>query len=32
MKHKTFKTFELFVVALGIIANIVLIINAIHHW
>ena len=29
MKHKTF---ELFVVALGVIANIVLIINAIHHW
>jgi len=29
MEHKTF---ELFVVALGIIANIVLIINAIHHW
>ena len=29
MKHKTF---ELFVVILGIIANIVLIINAIHHW
>lgn len=29
MKHKTF---ELFVVILGVIANIVLIVNAIHHW
>ena len=28
----THKLYELFVVALGVIANIVLIINAIHHW
>ena len=28
----THKVYELFVVILGIIANIVLIINAIHHW
>jgi len=28
----THKLYELFVVILGMIANIVLIINAIHHW
>jgi hypothetical protein len=28
----THKLYELFVVVLGVIANIVLIINAIHHW
>jgi hypothetical protein len=28
----THKVYELFVVILGAIANIVLIINAIHHW
>jgi hypothetical protein len=28
----THKLYELFVVILGVIANIVLIINAIHHW
>jgi len=26
------KSYEIFVVILGVIANIVLIINAIHHW
>jgi hypothetical protein len=26
------KSYEMFVVILGVIANIVLIINAIHHW
>jgi hypothetical protein len=26
------KVYEMFVVILGVIANIVLIINAIHHW
>jgi hypothetical protein len=28
----THKLYELFVVILGVIANIVLIINALHHW
>ena len=28
----THKVYELFVVILGVIANIVLIINAVHHW
>jgi hypothetical protein len=28
----THKVYELFVVILGMIANIVLIINALHHW
>jgi|APGre2960657444_1045066.scaffolds.fasta_scaffold00470_15 hypothetical protein len=28
----THKVYELFVVILGVIANIVLIINALHHW
>ena len=28
----THKLYELFVVVLGVIANIVLIINALHHW
>jgi len=28
----THKLYELFIILLGVIANIVLIINAIHHW
>ncbi len=28
----THKVYELFVVILGVIANVVLILNAIHHW
>jgi hypothetical protein len=28
----THKVYELFVVILGVIANMVLILNAIHHW
>ena len=28
----THKVYELFVVVLGVIANIVLIVNALHHW
>ena len=28
----THKVYEMFIVILGVIANIVLIVNAIHHW
>jgi hypothetical protein len=28
----THKVYELFVVILGVIANVVLILNALHHW